>query len=261
VILTCTLRLVLRRLPASPTAPTIHADPPGVSDAIVLVIPAHNEASRIGPLIGRLLPSVHGRQTRCIVVDDGSTDDTVLEALGAGAKVISHDTNRGLGAAIRTGLAAAVADGCSVVAFCDGDGEYAPEELDRLTAPILSGRADYVVGSRFAGLIRRMHPHRRVGNIVLTHWVRWLTRQAVTDGQSGFRALSRRAAAAADLIHDYNYAQVLTLNLVGQGFGYAEVPISYTFRSSGQSFVRLMPYLRHVVPAVTRELRRQSSTT
>jgi glycosyltransferase involved in cell wall biosynthesis len=194
-------------------------------------------------------------------VDDGSTDDTVLEALAAGAEVVSHEENRGLGAAIRTGIGAAVADGCEVVAFCDGDGEYGPEELDLLVGPILDGSADYVVGSRFAGTIRHMRAHRRLGNIVLTRWVRWMVRRPVTDGQSGYRALSRDAAAQAGVIHDYNYAQVLTLNLLGQGFRYAEVPITYRFRTSGRSFVRLLPYLRRVVPAAIHEIRRQSSTT
>lgn len=227
----------------------------------MLVLPAHNEAGRIGPLIDRLPPFVLGLPTRCIVVDDGSDDDTAFEATAAGAKVVSHEENRGLGAAIRTGLAAAVAEGCDVVAFCDGDGEYAPEELASLVAPIIDGVADYVVGSRFAGVIERMQPHRRLGNKILTRCVRWVSRLPVTDGQSGFRALSRRAATEADLIHDYNYAQVLTINLIGQGFVYAEVPVSYRFRTSGESFVRLLPYLRRVVPAVLREIRRQSSTT
>ena len=225
------------------------------------MVPAHNEAGRIGPLIGRLPAVVDGIPTRCIVVDDGSADDTVVEAVAAGAKVVSHDRNRGLGAAIRTGLAAAVAEGADVVAFCDGDGEYSPEELGLIVAPIIDGVADYVVGSRFAGVIERMQPHRRFGNRVLTRWVRWMTRLPVTDGQSGFRALSHDAAANADLIHDYNYAQVLTLNLLGQGFAYAEVPVSYRFRESGDSFVRLVPYVRTVVPAALREIRRQSSTT
>ena len=119
---------------------------------------------------------------------------------------------------------------------------------------ILDGHADYVVGSRFAGRIGRMHPHRRFGNRVLTAAVRWLTRLPVTDGQSGFRALTGAAAADAEVAHDYNYAQVLTLDLVRKGYQYAEVPISDTFRRSGDSFVKLGRYLRRVVPAVWREL-------
>jgi hypothetical protein len=79
--------------------------------------------------------------------------------------------------------------------------------------------------------------------------------QHLTDGQSGYRALSPAAAAEAEIVHDFNYAQVLTLDLLAKGFRYAEVPISYRFREHGRSFVRLGPYLRHVVPAVGRELR------
>jgi hypothetical protein len=86
----------------------------------------------------------------------------------------------------------------------------------------------------------------------------------LTDGQSGYRAFSPAAAAAAEVVHDYNYAQVLTLDLLGKGFTYAEVPIRYSFRTSGTSFIRLGRYLRRVLPAVHAELNdrgAQSSTT
>jgi glycosyltransferase involved in cell wall biosynthesis len=140
------------------------------------------------------------------------------------------------------------------VAFCDADGEYDPQELDRLVAPILEGRADYVVGSRFAGEIRRMLPHRRVGNRLLTRLLGWVARAPIGDGQSGYRALSWAAAADAEVIHDYNYAQVLTLDLLAKGYRYLEVPVGYRFRSVGRSFVRPLTYLRRVAPAVRREL-------
>ncbi|MDQ3538582.1 MAG: glycosyltransferase, partial [Actinomycetota bacterium] len=142
----------------------------------------------------------------------------------------------------------------AVAAFCDADGEYAPEELERLVAPILAGRADYVVGSRFSGDIRRMLPHRRLGNRILTTALRYAARVPLTDGQSGYRAMSAAAAAGAEVIHDFNYAQVLTLDLLAKGYRYAEVPIGYGFRTSGRSFIRLGRYLRAVVPAVHREL-------
>jgi hypothetical protein len=109
-----------------------------------------------------------------------------------------------------------------------------------------------------------MRPHRRLGNLVLTGALRWSARAPITDGQSGYRALSREAGAAAEIAHDYNYAQVLTLDLLGKGFRYAEVPITYRFRESGRSFVRLGRYLVQVVPAVWRVLNPsapQSSTT
>jgi uncharacterized membrane protein YbhN (UPF0104 family)/GT2 family glycosyltransferase len=245
------VRLPRAREPRPEPAPTAsHADGP-----VVLVLPAHDEETTVAAVIGRAPARCLGREVRVVVVDDGSTDATAREAARAGADVVSLPHNRGLGAAVREGFRHAIAaHDAAVVAFCDADGEYAPEELERLVAPILAGDADYVAGSRFAGTIRRMHPHRRFGNRALTRALRFVAREDISDGQSGYRALSRRAAADAEVIHDYNYAQVLTLDLLGKGYRYAEVPIDYAFRAEGRSFVRLGRYLRSVVPAVYREL-------
>jgi glycosyltransferase involved in cell wall biosynthesis len=227
---------------------------------VVMLLPAHNEAATVADVVRRAPATVAGHPVLVLVVDDGSTDATAAEAVAAGAVVHSLGLNRGLGAAVRTGLELAVDQGAAAVAFLDADGEYAPEELANLVGPILDGEADYVVGSRFAGLPRAMRPHRWLGNQVLTAWVRLLVRRwgvrGVSDYQSGYRALSPAAAAAAEIVHDFNYAQVLTLDLLGKGFRYAEVPISYRFRRHGRSFVRLVPYLRQVVPAVRMELAR-----
>ncbi len=217
----------------------------------MLFFPARDEAESISAVVGRAPRLVSGRRVTCFVVDDGSTDATRALAAAAGADIVTAvPGGAGLGAAVRTGLQEALRRGAAVVAFCDADGEYAPEELADVIAPILDGRADYVVGSRFSGRIDRMLPHRRFGNRVLTRVLRWVARAPLTDGQSGYRALSRDAAAAATIAHDYNYAQVLTLDLLAQGFRYAEVPISYRFREAGRSFVKLGAYLRRVVPAV-----------
>jgi glycosyltransferase involved in cell wall biosynthesis len=194
-----------------------------------------------------------------LVIDDGSTDATAAVAAAAGAVVLPQPGNLGLGTAVRRGLAAAVARSPAAVVYLDADGEYFPEDLPQVAQPVLDGSADYVVGSRFAGQIpgriHRMRRHRRLGNRVLTAWLRWLARRPdITDGQSGYRAFSPGAAADAEIVHDYNYAQVLTLDLLGKGYAYAEVPIHYAFREHGRSFVRLGRYLRRVVPAVHREL-------
>jgi glycosyltransferase involved in cell wall biosynthesis len=220
---------------------------------VVLVLPARDEAASVGAVVRRAPAAVAGHPVVCVVVDDSSTDGTAARAAEAGATVV-HGPGRGLGAAVRRGLRAATALDPVAIAFCDADGEYAPEELGRLVRPILDDEADYVVGSRFAGEIHRMHPHRRLGNRVLTAALRAVARAPITDGQSGYRALHPDAARNARIAHDYNYAQVLTLELLGQGWRYAEVPITYAFRTEGRSFVRLAPYLAHVVPAVVRQL-------
>ena len=228
---------------------------------MVLFLPARDEEASVGSVVRRVPPTVLGRPVVCLVVDDGSADQTAVAAAAAGARVVALGDRLGLGAAVRRGLAEGVLLGAAAVAFCDADGEYSPEELELLIGPILvqgaegAGGADYVVGSRFSGRIGHMSPWRRAGNRALTRALRVLARAPITDGQSGYRALSPRAAACAEVIHDFNYAQVLTLDLLAKGFRYAEVPISYSFRTTGRSFVRLLPYLRRVVPAVVRELR------
>jgi glycosyltransferase involved in cell wall biosynthesis len=241
-----------RRLPPRPVPRTVDQAAP-----VVAIVPVYNEAATIGDVVRRLPRLVDGRPVVPLVIDDGSTDGSGEVAAGAGATVVAHPRNLGLGAAVRRGLAEATALRPAVVVYLDADLEYDPAELTMLTHPVLDGSADYVVGSRFVGRIRSMRPHRRLGNRVLTVWVRWMARRRdLTDGQSGYRAFSPAAAAAAEIVHDYNYAQVLTLDLLGKGFRYAEVPISYGFRTSGTSFVTLGRYLRKVLPAVHRELNR-----
>jgi glycosyltransferase involved in cell wall biosynthesis len=219
---------------------------------VVCFFPARNEAATVAAVVRRVPAAVAGHPVVALVVDDGSTDDTAARARSAGACVVTLAPGRGLGAAVRRGLAAAVALDAVAVAFADADGEYAPEELGRLVAPILERRADYVVGSRFAPRRQPMRLHRRAGNRMLTRAMRALTRLPITDGQSGYRALSGAAAAQAEIAHDYNYAQVLTLDIVAKGFRYEEVPISYAPRAHGRSFVRVLPYLWHVVPTAWR---------
>jgi glycosyltransferase involved in cell wall biosynthesis len=219
---------------------------------VLLFLPAWNEEDAVAGVIARAPEVVGGRRVTCLVVDDGSSDATVARAVAAGAEVIVLGHHVGLGAAVRRGLAEGVRRRAAAIAFCDADGEYAPEELARLVRPVLDGTADYVVGSRFAGSPRRMAPHRWLGNRMLTAALGVLVGRHVSDGQSGYRALSPSAAASAQIAHDFNYAQVLTLDLLAKGFRYHEVPISYRFRTTGRSFVRPVRYLREVVPTVLR---------
>jgi uncharacterized membrane protein YbhN (UPF0104 family) len=247
---------LLGRLRLDPThqAPPVRAEPPRDDAPVLLFMPAFNEEDAVADCVRRCPADVVGRPVDVLIIDDGSSDATVERAREAGAEVISLPQNQGLGAAVRFGLQTGVDRGAAVVVFCDADGEYPPEELANLVEPILDDRADYVAGSRFLGRIDHMRPHRRIGNLVLTRILSIIARRRISDGQTGYRAFSPAAAASAEVIHDFNYAQVITLDLLGKGFRYQEVPISYHFRMTGESFISLGPYLRRVVPAVYREL-------
>ncbi len=239
------------RLPRPDPAPA--PTPPG-DGPVLLFLPAHDEAATVAEVVARVPTTVHGRRVDCLVIDDGSRDDTAGRARAAGAEVVRHEANQGLGATVRAGLAEGRRRGAAAVAFCDADAEYDPGDLAALVAPIVAGEADYVVGDRFARGHPDMLPHRWLGNRALTRLTSFVARRRLSDAQSGFRALSPRAAAAAEIVHDYNYAQVLTLDLLAKGLVYAEVPIAYRHRRVGTSFVTPTRYLRRVVPAVYREL-------
>jgi glycosyltransferase involved in cell wall biosynthesis len=222
---------------------------------IAVVVPAKDEGATIGAVLDGISEvSVPGHDLYPIVVDDGSTDATAAIARGRGAEVVVHPQNRGLGAAVRTGLRAAVASGAVAIAYLDADLEYAPGDIPKLLEPVLSGRAGYVLGSRFRGGVRGMRLYRRVGNYAFTALLVLITGKKITDGQTGMRAFSREAADRAEIVHDYNYAQVLTLDLLRKGFRLEEVPIRYRVREHGESFIR-WSYPAKVLPAIWREMR------
>ena len=225
---------------------------------VAVVIPALNEAAAVGRVVSgvpRAALSAMGYRVRVIVVDDGSTDDTGVVARAAGADVVvRHDTRQGVGAALRTGLTAAQHGGAGAVVYLDGDGEYDPADMVAVLEPVLHGDADYVLGSRFPCANGVMCWSRKWGNRAFTLLLSLLTGKRLQDGQTGYRAFSARALALAEIRHDYNYAQALTLDLLRKGMRLSQTPVSYQLRSHGRSFIRYREYLRRVLPAMAQEL-------
>ncbi len=225
---------------------------------VIVFMPAHNEEESIGDVIKRVPRSIHPWvEVEVLVINDGSTDHTVEVAQQAGADhIVTFDDNRGLGAAVREGLNVSVDLGAHIGVMIDADGEYPPEQIPDLLLPIFNGEADYTMGSRFLGTINGMKLHRRLGNYCFTALQSLLLRKWIYDGQSGMRAFSRQAMEHADIIHDYNYAQVLTLNLVRKGFRVKEIPILYYVRTTGRSFIKFQSYMSSVLPAIFKEMKK-----
>ena len=223
------------------------------SRPVAVIVPAYNEAENLPSTLARM-PRRERADLKVIVVDDGSSDGTAQVARNCGADlVVSHESNRGLGAALRTGLAVANELDARAAVYVDADGEYPPEQIPDLLAPIKDGQADYVLGSRYLGERPRQRPSRLVANLIFTAFLTIATGRRITDGQTGFRAFSRRAMQCAEIIHDYNYAQVLTLDLLKKGMRMEEVPVTYCQRSRGKSFVG-PEYLWRVPTGMLREM-------
>jgi hypothetical protein len=122
-----------------------------------------------------------------------------------------------------------------------------------LLAPIERGEADYVLGSRFRGQQEGMTVARRIANRGFSLVTSLLCGRWISDGQTGYRAFSARAIAVAEIVHDYNYAQILTMDLLRKGMRMTEVPVSYQKRRHGRSFVSLQ-YLWRVPLGMAREM-------
>ena len=151
-------------------------------------IPAFNEADFIEAIVSKAAKYVD----EVIVVDDGSTDNTSLVAKKAGATVIRHEANSGVGQANRTCFELARSQAIDVLVTIDGDGQHNPDEIPALLAPILRGEAELVIGSRFLNNEHNMPGYRRFGIGVITSLWNLGAKVRVTDAQSGFRAYSKK---------------------------------------------------------------------
>ena len=168
-----------------------------------------------------------------VVVDDGSTDGTrelLAQEGGDDLRVILHDRNRGKGAALRTGFAAARGD---VVVVQDADLEYDPAEFGVLLGPILDGRADAVFGSRFLGGPHRvLYARHRMGNWLLTALSNLATNLNLTDMETCYKAVRRPVLQALTLCEDrFGFEPEITAKLARAGARTYEVPISYSGRT------------------------------
>lgn len=225
---------------------------------VIVFLPAFNEEESIGQVI-RKIPRHFDPKVKIevLVVNDGSSDRTVEQSWKAGADYVhTFAENQGLGSAVRKGLELCVLNGADIGVMIDADNEYPAEQIPELVKPILIGTADYVMGSRFMGTIKGMKWNRRIGNYCFTFLQALLLRKWIYDGQSGMRAFSRLAMEEAEIVHDYNYAQVVTLNLIRKGFRMKEIPIRYQVRKAGESFIKFRSYMTSVLPAILKEMRR-----
>ncbi|MDP2730998.1 MAG: glycosyltransferase family 2 protein [Dehalococcoidales bacterium] len=209
---------------------------------LVVTIPAYNEEKTISRVIEEISSSMEGSDSvEIIVVDDGSNDGTVNEAIKAGAhEVVLHGVNKGLGVTFRDGLEAAIRRGADIIVNIDADGQYNAGQIPDLIRPISERKADIVLGWRNISELDHMPPGKKIGNKLAT----WVTRQLagfpVIDAQTGFRAFSREAAQRLYLCGNYTYVQETLIQANHKGLLIEQVPIEFR-RRDGKS--RLIPSL------------------
>ena len=204
---------------------------------VSVVVPVFNEAGTIREILDRVRE--RGRADQIVVVDDASTDATrqVLREMEAenppGVVFLYHDRNRGKGAALRTGFAAADGD---FVIIQDADLEYDPADYEKVLQPLRDGRADVVYGSRFLG-----GPHRvlffwhYLGNRFLTLLSNMLTNLNLTDMETCYKAFRREVLGRVRLREDrFGFEPEFTAKVARAGLRIYETPISYSGRDYAQ---------------------------
>lgn len=219
----------------------------------LVIIPAFNEERSIGGVIDDVRQ--HLPEADVVVVDDGSGDATAEIARRKKVIVLPLSFNLGIGAAMQTGYRYAKANGYDVAVQFDGDGQHRGDQFPVLLQPLLEGKADISVGSRFLqkGTYDAELP-RLVGIKMLCRIISFLIGRKVTDPTSGFRAANRRAIEFYSVWYPDDYPEPEALVLLHKaGFEIAEVPVLMEKRLVGTSsitVVRAFYYMVKVVLAI-----------
>jgi len=212
---------------------------------VVCVAPAWNEGKRIARVV-RAVPSDFVETT--VVVDDGSSDDTAEHAEKAGATVIRSERNRGVGAAIRSGIDYAIQHGYEAVVIVSGGGKTPPEQIPRLLEPILNGDADLAQGSRYldGGEYLRMPLRRKIGTRGYTFLFSLFCGHRVTDASSGFRAFrvslfnDKRINLWQDWLDRYELEPYLLFKALKLKHRVVEVPVTIEYpKTDGIAYTKM----------------------
>jgi glycosyltransferase involved in cell wall biosynthesis len=200
-----------------------------------VIVPVFNERNTVAEIVRRMRSVELPVEREIVIVDDGSDDGTrdVLTQLGdSTVRVVKHPSNRGKGAAIRTGLASSTGD---AVLVQDADLEYDPEDWPKLLAPVLKGRARVVYGSRFTGERRNMLFLHWVGNRFLSLVTNVLYNSTLSDMETCYKLFQRDVLDGIQLRAErFDFEPEFTAKVLRRGIRIYEVPISYAGREPNE---------------------------
>ena len=201
---------------------------------IFCIIPAYNEEKTIS----KVIKEVKNYIENIIIVDDGSSDNTHELAKKENVTVLKHIINRGQGASLQTGNDYALINNADIIVHFDADGQFSPKEIKDIINPLIRRDADIVFGSRFLGKKSNMPKFKKYLIIPLAHlFNKIIIGKTLSDPQSGFRALSKKAAKKIKIENDgmAHCSEIIHKSFKNK-LNIKEVPITVFYNEFGQHF-------------------------
>lgn len=222
---------------------------------LIIQIPCYNEAGTLAIALADLPRQVPGFNTvEWLVIDDGSTDDTVAVAREHGVDhVVRHTRNQGLARGFMTGLDACLRLGADVIVNTDADNQYNADDIPALTQPILEHRSDIVVGARPIETIEHFSPLKKMLQKLGSWVVRIASGTDIPDAPSGFRAMSRAAAQRLMVFNDYTYTLETIIQAGQKNMAITSVPIRVNEDLRPSRLVKSIPsYIKRSIVTIVR---------
>ena len=207
------------------------------SENVLAIIPAYNEAEKIGLVISAAL-----KHLPVLVIDDGSSDETARIAAGNGAKVLHQAPNQGKGVALRKGFEHAIEAGYQAVVTLDADGQHDPDEIPTFVRAYQQSRADLIIGERDFSQIPTI---RRLANTFGKWSFSWAVGQSIGDNQSGYRLISLRMmeAVLGSQESGFEFEVEMIVVCIQKGYTLEWVPIRTIYSGEGS---HIQP-LKHII--------------
>ncbi len=222
---------------------------------LIIQIPCYNEAATLGVALAALPREVPGFDSvEWLIIDDGSTDATVAVASAHGVDhLVRHTRNQGLARGFMTGLDAALRLGADVIVNTDADNQYNAADIPLLTAPILAGEADIVVGARPIETITHFSPVKKWLQKLGSWVVRVASKTDIPDAPSGFRAMSRAAARHLVVFNDYTYTLETIIQAGRKNMAITSVPVRVNEDLRPSRLVKSIPsYIKRSIVTIVR---------
>jgi glycosyltransferase involved in cell wall biosynthesis len=211
---------------------------------LIVQIPCYNEEATLPQTLADIPRQIEGiDEVEVLIVDDGSSDNTVAVAEAHGVEhIIRHKNNQGLARAFKTGLDASIRKGADIIVNTDGDNQYRGKFIADLVAPILAGQADIVIGDRQVSANQHFSKIKRCLQALGSFVVRRLSKTEVPDAVSGFRAISRSAAIGMNILSPFSYTIEMLIQAGQRKLAIVSVPIETNAPTRKSRLFKTVPH-------------------